>query len=92
MASADTMLTALQMARSEAIKQNKLAGVTFNANGQSWDAVIFGIPNMVLQSYTAAANVTLVVTSDDTLVSYRPEGRIIKRCTDSDGIVGGGQQ
>jgi hypothetical protein len=70
------MVVALQVARSESVKQVKLAGVTFNADGKSWDAVVYGTPNVIIQSYSAASQVTLSVTSGDAFARYRPDGRL----------------
>lgn len=76
------MIAALQMARSESIKTMHFTGVTYNAGGTSWDAVLTGSPNVVLQQYTAAANVTLNITSStvvagDFIVKYRADGRVL---------------
>lgn len=76
--SANDMVAALQMARSESVKRMRFAGVTYN-NSSSWDTVLVGLPNTVLQQNIAAENVTLNITSGtvnagDLIVRYRPDG------------------
>ncbi|MEQ1637792.1 MAG: GspH/FimT family pseudopilin [Methylococcales bacterium] len=81
-ASANDMVVALQVARSESIKQMKIAGVIYNSSG-SWDAVLVGTPsNVVVQKYTAASGITLTVTSGTVTVGgeiarYRSDGRVV---------------
>ncbi|NOT85413.1 MAG: prepilin-type N-terminal cleavage/methylation domain-containing protein [Methylococcaceae bacterium] len=80
-ASANDMVLALQTARSESIKQVHFAGVVFNADG-SWDAVLVGTPNQVLQNYTAASGVILKVNAGipnagELIVRYRSDGRVV---------------
>lgn len=81
-ASANDMVVALQLGRSEAIKQMKMVGVKFN-NDSSWDTVVFGTPDVVKQSYIAASGVTYtsnasVLPSDVAKIGvrYRSDGRI----------------
>jgi type IV fimbrial biogenesis protein FimT len=80
-ASANDMVIALQIARSESIKQTRFTGVVFNA-GNSWDAVLEASPNnVVLQQYTAANGVALSITSGTVaagafIAKFRPDGRI----------------
>lgn len=79
-ASANDLVTALQMARSESIKRVRFAGVAYNDAG-NWAAVVVGTPNQVLQTYAAADDVTLTIASGtvnggDLIVRYRPDGRI----------------
>ncbi|MEQ1637793.1 MAG: GspH/FimT family pseudopilin [Methylococcales bacterium] len=80
-ASANDMAMALEVARSESIKQIKFGGVVFNGGG-SWDAVLVGTPNQVLQTYTAASGVSLRVASGtvnagDVIARYRSDGRVV---------------
>ena len=80
--SVNDMVVALQMARSESIKQMKFAGVVFNSSG-SWDTVIVGASaNEVMQSYKASSGVSLSVTSatvaaGDVIARYRSDGRVV---------------
>lgn len=79
-ASVNDMVVALQIGRSESIKQMKFAGIKFN-NNNSWDAVVFGASpasDVVNQRYSAATNVTYTVTSPSatTFVKYRADGRM----------------
>ncbi|NOT85412.1 MAG: prepilin-type N-terminal cleavage/methylation domain-containing protein [Methylococcaceae bacterium] len=79
-ASANDMVVALQIARSESIKQMRTAGVMFNSSA-SWDSVV-GNANVVVQKYTAASGITMTVTSGAVLAGaliaqYRPDGRVV---------------
>lgn len=76
-ASVNDMVVALQLGRSEAIKQMKIAGVKFN-NNNSWDTVVFGTTDEIKQKYVAANAVTYTVTtpSATTFVKYRADGRM----------------
>lgn len=81
-AAANDMIAALQIARSESIKTMHFAGVAYNAGGKSWDAVLIGSPNVVLQRYAAEADVMLNITSGtisagDLIVKYRSDGRVL---------------
>lgn len=81
-ASVNDMVVALQVARSETIKQMRPAGVVFN-NSTSWDAVSFGSQsNTIHQRYSVAKGVEYV-TTNETQVKYNPSGRI----TSSEAII-----
>lgn len=75
--SANDMVTALQQARSESIKQLKLAGVSLNGN--TW-GVFVNISSNIIQQYQAAKGVVINKISggiyDDT-PTFRSDGRLI---------------
>lgn len=80
-ASVNDMVVALQIARSETIKQSRSSGVKFN-NNTSWDTVLFGSStDTINQKYAVASGVTY--TANKTQIKYNPSGRI----TESTAIV-----
>lgn len=77
-ASVNDMVVALQLARSESIKQMRFGGVVFN-NNSSWDTAILGATasnNVILQQYTAASGVTYTWNSVEPQVKFRSDGRM----------------
>ena len=90
-ASANDMVIALQIARSQAIKQVKFAGVSIHTNdagttaANKWIAfldsstIISPGTGTLIQSYAAANGVT--VTSSDDTPKYRPDGRLEQAVT-----------
>ena len=80
--SANDMIIALQLARSESIKQVIIAGVNIPSGGGSqWDVFknISGVPANVLQKYTAASGVRVDAISAgvmDETPTYRSDGRL----------------
>ena len=78
-ASANTMVSALQRARSESIKQLKIVGIA-PKDGSNWQNgwvlwVGSNSTSNIVQNYDAFNNVTITVSSNFT-PSYRPDGRI----------------
>jgi type IV fimbrial biogenesis protein FimT len=89
-ASANDMIVALQIARSESIKQVKLAGISINTNNlgnnapNKWIAFLESstLPTStptagtgtLIQSYAAADGIS--VSSTDYTPTYRPDGRL----------------
>ena len=91
-ASANDMVIALQIARSQAIKQVKFAGVSIHTNdagttaANKWIAFLNSstlgagaTDGKLIQSYAAANGVT--VTSSDDTPKYRPDGRLEQAVT-----------
>lgn len=79
-ASVNDMVVALQIGRSESIKQMKLAGIKFNDSG-SWDTVVFGATatdDEIRQKFMVTSGVTYTVTTptDTRFVKYRADGRM----------------
>lgn len=83
--SANDMVAALQSARSESIKQIKIAGVSIpSGGGSSWYTFIESsdlatFPANLLQRYVAPNSVRVDVTSDgdsDETPTYRSDGRL----------------
>jgi type IV fimbrial biogenesis protein FimT len=78
-ASANDMIVALQIARSESIKRMTSAGVSGTSstgattNINQWVA-FYNPGTTLIQSYTAARGIT--VTSNDYAPTYRPDGRL----------------
>ncbi len=81
-ASVNDMVVALQLARSESIKQVKIAGVSIpSGGGSSWYTFmeVSGVPANILQNYTAATNVRVAAISNggsDETPTYRSDGRL----------------
>ena len=71
-ASANDMLAAIQAARSEATKRVKVSGVSISGN--TWEVFVESQSN-VIQKYTAATNISLLVDGDFK-PTFRPEGRL----------------
>jgi type IV fimbrial biogenesis protein FimT len=80
--SANDMVVALQLARSESIKQVIIAGVSIPSGGGSqWEVFksISGVPANILQKYTAASGVRVDAISTgatDETPTYRSDGRL----------------
>lgn len=78
-ASANDMVAALLMARSEAIKQIKNSGVSISTTDSTWVAYVGVVANSV-QQFSAAKGVKIAVTSSgaaDETPTYRPDGRLL---------------
>ena len=78
-ASANTMVSALQRARSESIKRLKIAGIT-PKDGSNWKNgwvlwVGSNSSSNILQTFELSRNVDVTMSSDFA-PSYRPDGRI----------------
>jgi type IV fimbrial biogenesis protein FimT len=69
--SANAMLSALQLARSEAAKRVRFCGIA--VSGNTW-SVFVDSENNVAQRYAAATGVTLSGVSE--AIVFRPEGRL----------------
>lgn len=78
-ASANDMVAALQLARSESIKHIQVAGVAIPSGGGSTWKVFLGNSANVLQKYTASETVRVDVISiapGDETPKYRSDGRL----------------
>jgi type IV fimbrial biogenesis protein FimT len=76
--SANNMVVALLMARSEAVKKNILAGVTINTGMNGW-SVFSSTTSNTTQEYAVDSGVTLTITtptSGNTTPTYQPNGRV----------------
>ena len=69
--SANDMLAAVQLARSEAAKKIQYSGVF--VSGNTWN-VFVGNQSTIVQKYKAASGIILSGTSST--ITYRPEGRL----------------
>lgn len=76
--SANDMVTALNYARSEAIKQTQTIGVSINMSAGTWEVYKPGDPSTTIQTYAASKNVKIDVNGSNICLTpnYKPDGRL----------------